>query len=126
MSKIEKRVKGDRENDREIEKPPDQARRAHKRAWWTAWLYRVGFIGKKYKSQMVIFLETIQYTRYEKSRIIGARALQLSMGATSFDKSQRFESHKHSEAEYEKDVIPDNSGAIGTISFLFVLLCYKF
>jgi len=52
----------------------------------------------------VIFLE--EYTRYEKSRIIGARALQISMGAPPLIKSRETSPINLAKLEFEKDVIP--------------------
>ncbi|MBS3816437.1 MAG: DNA-directed RNA polymerase subunit K [Candidatus Thermoplasmatota archaeon] len=52
---------------------------------------------------------TREYTRFEKARIIGARALQISMGAPTLLAS---ESGKHSNPidlaieEFEKSIIP--------------------
>lgn len=63
-------------------------------------------IGKNINQQTVIFLETEQYTRYEKSRIIGARALQLSMGAPPLIKVKDTNPINIAKAEFEKDVIP--------------------
>ncbi len=52
----------------------------------------------------MIFLE--EYTRYEKSRIIGARALQISMGAPPLIKSRETSPIGLAKLEFEKDVIP--------------------
>ncbi len=52
----------------------------------------------------MIFLE--EYTRYEKSRIIGARALQISMGAPPLIKSRETNPINLAKLEFEKDVIP--------------------
>ena len=52
----------------------------------------------------MIFLE--EYTRYEKSRIIGARALQISMGAPPLIKSRETDPIGLAKLEFEKDVIP--------------------
>jgi len=52
----------------------------------------------------VIFLE--EYTRYEKSRIIGARALQISMGAPPLIKSRETSPIELAKLEFGKDVIP--------------------
>ena len=54
-----------------------------------------------------------QITKYEKARIVGARALQLSMGAPMFIKlsKQELENIRHStveiaKKELDKDIIP--------------------
>ncbi|MAG19923.1 DNA-directed RNA polymerase subunit K [archaeon] len=54
-----------------------------------------------------------EYTKYEKARIIGARALQISMGAPFFLKIDKklLEELKYnpveiSKLEYEKEVLP--------------------
>ncbi|MEA3343223.1 MAG: DNA-directed RNA polymerase subunit K [archaeon] len=52
----------------------------------------------------MIFLE--EYTRYEKSRIIGARALQISMGAPPLIKSKDTNPINLAKAEFEKGTIP--------------------
>ncbi|MCK4554980.1 MAG: DNA-directed RNA polymerase subunit K [Candidatus Aenigmarchaeota archaeon] len=46
------------------------------------------------------------YTRFERSRIIGARALQLSMGAPTLLKSKDTNPITLARAEFEKGVIP--------------------
>ncbi|MGB9636447.1 MAG: DNA-directed RNA polymerase subunit K [Thermoplasmata archaeon] len=50
----------------------------------------------------------IKYTRFEKARIIGARALQIAMGAPVLIDVPRGEIDpvKIAEAEFEKGVIP--------------------
>ena len=55
----------------------------------------------------------MKYTRYEKARIIGARALQLAMGAPSLIKltKELLEKTNHStieiaKTEFEKNVLP--------------------
>ena len=45
-------------------------------------------------------------TRYEKARIISARALQISMGAPVLLKSDELEPINLAKLEFEKDVIP--------------------
>ena len=47
------------------------------------------------------------YTRYEKARILGARSLQLSMGAPSFvDTEKNEEPKKIAERELEQGKLP--------------------
>lgn len=50
----------------------------------------------------------MKYTRFEKARIIGARALQISMGAPPLIKSTREEIDplRIAEKEFEEGVIP--------------------
>ena len=45
-------------------------------------------------------------TRYERARIIGARALQISMGAPVLMKSSESDPINLAKLEFEKDVIP--------------------
>ncbi len=47
-----------------------------------------------------------KYTRYEKARIIGARALQIAMGAPVLVKSKFDEPIEIASMEFEKGVIP--------------------
>ncbi len=58
-------------------------------------------------------MEDMQYTRYEKARIIGARALQIAMGApylVKLTKKQleeiKYNPIKIAEIEFEKKLIP--------------------
>jgi DNA-directed RNA polymerase subunit K len=58
-------------------------------------------------------VEQIEYTKYEKARIIGARALQISMGAPFMLKLNdkklkeiRYNPIEIAKLEYAKDVIP--------------------
>jgi len=46
------------------------------------------------------------YTRYEKARIIGARSLQISMGAPVLVKSDSIDPLDLAIEEYEQGVIP--------------------
>jgi DNA-directed RNA polymerase subunit K len=46
------------------------------------------------------------YTRYERARIIGARALQLSMGAPLLIKTVHIDPLEIAIEEFRKDVIP--------------------
>jgi len=55
----------------------------------------------------------MSFTKYEKARIIGARALQISMGAPFFFKvdkkllkSLNYSPIEIAKLEYEKDVLP--------------------
>ncbi len=57
--------------------------------------------------------EVMKYTKYEKARIIGARALQISMGAPfliKMDKENleavKYNPVKIAEKEYDKGVLP--------------------
>ncbi|MCK5300219.1 MAG: DNA-directed RNA polymerase subunit K [Candidatus Aenigmarchaeota archaeon] len=45
-------------------------------------------------------------TRYEKARVIGARALQISMGAPVLIKSSDLDPINLAKSEFNKDVIP--------------------
>ncbi len=47
-----------------------------------------------------------EYTRFEKARVISARALQLSMGAPSILKKALINPIDTAKEEYRKDVIP--------------------
>ncbi len=62
---------------------------------------------------MSVAQEKIEYTKYEKARMIGARALQISMGAPFIIKmgkkeleELRYDPVKIATKEYEKDVLP--------------------
>jgi len=46
------------------------------------------------------------YTRYERARIIGARALQISMGAPVLVKSERIDPLEIALEEFASEVIP--------------------
>jgi len=46
------------------------------------------------------------YTRFEKARLIGARALQLSMGAPALIKTKQKDPLEIAREELEKGVIP--------------------
>lgn len=46
------------------------------------------------------------YTRYERARIIGARALQISMGAPVLINTTRTEPLEIALEEFDRDVIP--------------------
>ena len=50
----------------------------------------------------------VQYTRFEKARIIGARALQISMGAPILIgiPEEEFDTVKIALLEFEQDAIP--------------------
>lgn len=47
-----------------------------------------------------------EYTRFERSRIIGARALQLSMGAPALLKARETNPIALARMEFEKGVVP--------------------
>ena len=52
-------------------------------------------------------MDTVEeYTRFERARIIGARALQLSRGAPPMIKSDIKDPIKLAETEFEQGVIP--------------------
>ncbi|MBP2132106.1 DNA-directed RNA polymerase subunit K [Methanomicrobium sp. W14] len=46
------------------------------------------------------------YTRYERARIVGARSLQISMGAPVLVKSDKIDPLEIAIEEYQKGVIP--------------------
>lgn len=46
------------------------------------------------------------YTRYERARIVGARALQISMGAPVLVNTPKTEPLEIALEEYDRDVIP--------------------
>gem|GEM_PF-1894181 len=46
------------------------------------------------------------YTKYEKARIIGARALQIAAGAPVLIKTEKMDSIEIAVEEFEKDAIP--------------------
>ena len=57
--------------------------------------------------------ETVKSTKYEKARMIGARALQISMGAPSLLKLEakdyaayKYNPIKIATLEYDKDILP--------------------
>ncbi len=47
-----------------------------------------------------------EYNRYERARIIAARALQLSMGALPLIKTKEIDPIKIARMEFEKGVLP--------------------
>lgn len=53
----------------------------------------------------------MKHTRFEKARIIGARALQITMGAPTFIKGRNdmFNAIEMAEREYNKGIIPINA-----------------
>ncbi|MCD6575770.1 MAG: DNA-directed RNA polymerase subunit K [Nanoarchaeota archaeon] len=48
----------------------------------------------------------MKYTKYEKARIIGARALQVAMGAPLLIKTKELNPIRIAEEEFEKEVLP--------------------
>lgn len=46
------------------------------------------------------------YTRYERARIIGARALQISMGAPILVRTSKIDPLEIALVEYENDLVP--------------------
>lgn len=51
-------------------------------------------------------MTTTSYTRYERARIVGARSLQISMGAPLLVKTDRIDPLEIALEEYQKGVIP--------------------
>jgi len=51
-------------------------------------------------------MQTPIYTRYERARIIGARALQISMGAPLLIKTQKIDPLEIAIDEYTHNMIP--------------------
>jgi DNA-directed RNA polymerase subunit K len=51
-------------------------------------------------------MQTRVYTRYERARIIGARALQISMGAPLLITTSRIDPLEIAIEEFNKNVIP--------------------
>jgi DNA-directed RNA polymerase subunit K len=51
-------------------------------------------------------MQTPQYTRYERARIIGARALQISMGAPLLIKTERIDPLEIAIEEFTQNKIP--------------------
>jgi len=51
-------------------------------------------------------MQTLMYTRYERARIIGARALQISMGAPLLIKTQKIDPLEIAIDEYTQNMIP--------------------
>jgi DNA-directed RNA polymerase subunit K len=49
---------------------------------------------------------TTSYTRYERARIVGARSLQISMGAPLLVKTDKIDPLEIALEEYQKGVIP--------------------
>ena len=47
-----------------------------------------------------------EYTKYEKARIIGARALQIAMGAPVLIETDELDPINIAIEEFEKDVVP--------------------
>ena len=58
-------------------------------------------------AKQTVETETVQYTRYERARIIGARALQISMGAPVLLKEiKTVEPIEVALSELERNLIP--------------------
>jgi len=53
-----------------------------------------------------IYIKPKEMNRFEKARVISARALQLSMGAPQLIKTKEIDSITIAELEFEKDAIP--------------------
>ncbi|HNV93866.1 MAG TPA: DNA-directed RNA polymerase subunit K [Methanofastidiosum sp.] len=51
-------------------------------------------------------MESLNYTKYEKVRIIGARALQISLGAPILIKTSLLDPIRIAQGEMKKGVIP--------------------
>jgi len=47
-----------------------------------------------------------EYTRFERARIIGARALQISRGAPTLVKTEKTDPIRIAEVEFDEGVIP--------------------
>ena len=56
--------------------------------------------------QITTYIKPEDMNRYEKARIISARALQLSMGAPKLIKTKKIDPISVAELEFEKDTIP--------------------
>ncbi len=65
---------------------------------------RIRYINK----ERLIFLtgKKKEYTKYEKARIIGARALQIAMGAPVLIETDELDPINIAIEEFEKDVVP--------------------
>lgn len=50
--------------------------------------------------------EKIEYTKYEQARIIGARALQIAMGAPLLSKTEIMNPIQIAKKEFDDDVLP--------------------
>ena len=55
------------------------------------------------------------YTRYERARIVGARSLQISMGAPVLVKTDKIDPLEIALVEYQKGVIPIRLRARGRV-----------
>lgn len=51
-------------------------------------------------------LEAVRYTRYERARIVGARALQISMGAPPLIETDEEDPVFIAQEELERDLLP--------------------
>lgn len=51
-------------------------------------------------------MTAINYTRYERARIVGARALQISMGAPVLVRTAKIDPLDIALAEFEEDRVP--------------------
>jgi len=51
-------------------------------------------------------VNVVQYSRFETARILGARALQLSMGAPPLTKTKEMDPIRIAREEFAKDAIP--------------------
>lgn len=61
---------------------------------------------KKGKRLICLEEKKNKYTKYEKARIIGARALQIAMGAPVLIETDEIDATEIAIEEYEKGVIP--------------------
>ncbi len=52
------------------------------------------------------YMDIMDLTKYEKARMIGARALQIAMGAPVLIKTEETDSIRITMEEFEKGVIP--------------------
>lgn len=60
----------------------------------------------KYFPSKNYLLHAVRYTRYERARIIGARALQISMGAPPLIETEEEDPVFIAREELEKEVLP--------------------
>ncbi|MBI5347530.1 MAG: DNA-directed RNA polymerase subunit K [Candidatus Aenigmarchaeota archaeon] len=54
----------------------------------------------------MVIVDPEELTRFEKTRIISARALQISMGAPVLVKTKLYDPIEIAKLEFEKDVLP--------------------
>jgi DNA-directed RNA polymerase subunit K len=59
-----------------------------------------------FNNNLQLVMSMTEYTRFEKARIIGARALQIARGAPVMVKTKAKDPINIAEIEFEKGVIP--------------------